>query len=106
MSKCYLHAIFDKNQVIISGDTTCIISLFGLNLACVFLSAVTSKIRSRSQSPNQFSITCINKCYIHADFSPNLPSCSVDIENNITFWFKFSVFLSAVTLKIRSRSQS
>ena len=29
-----------------------------------------------------------------------------DIEHNITFWPKFSVFLSAVTLKIRSRSQS
>ena len=29
-----------------------------------------------------------------------------DIEHNITFWSKFSVFLSAVTLKIRSRSQS
>ena len=29
-----------------------------------------------------------------------------DIEYNITFWSKFSVFLSAVTLKIRSRSQS
>ena len=29
-----------------------------------------------------------------------------DIEHNITFWFKFSVFLSAVTLKIRSRSLS
>ena len=29
-----------------------------------------------------------------------------DIEHNITFWSKFNVFLSAVTLKIRSRSQS
>ena len=29
-----------------------------------------------------------------------------DIEHNITFWSKFSVFLSAVTLKIRSRSKS
>ena len=29
-----------------------------------------------------------------------------DIEHNITFWSKSSVFLSAVTLKIRSRSQS
>ena len=27
------------------------------------------------------------------------------IENYITFWSKFSVFLSAVTLEIRSRSQ-
>ena len=30
---------------------------------------------------------------------------SGDIEHNITFWTKFSVFLSAVTLEIRSRSQ-
>ena len=29
-----------------------------------------------------------------------------DIEHNITFWSKFSVFLYAVTLKIMSRSQS
>ena len=29
-----------------------------------------------------------------------------DMEHNITFWSKFSVFLSAVTLKIRSRSQN
>ena len=29
-----------------------------------------------------------------------------DIEHIITFWSKFSVFLSAVTLKIRSRPQS
>ena len=32
--------------------------------------------------------------------------CSGDIEHYITFWSKLSVFLSAVTLKIRSRSQS
>ena len=68
------------------------------------MSAVTLKIRSRSQSPNQFLI--INKCYIHADFSSNLPMGSGDIEHNITFRSKFSVFLSTVTLKIRSRSQS
>ena len=29
-----------------------------------------------------------------------------DIEHSIIFWSKFSVFLSAVTLEIRSRSQS
>ena len=29
-----------------------------------------------------------------------------DIKHNITFWSIFSAFLSAVTLKIRSRSQS
>ena len=45
-----------------------IISLFGLNLAC-FLSEVTLKIRSRSQSPNQgFSISM---CCIHANFVQN-----------------------------------
>ena len=65
---------------------------------------MTLKIRSRSQRPNKFSI--INKCYIHADFSSNLLMCSGDIENYITFLSKLSVFLSAVTLKIRSRSQS
>ena len=65
---------------------------------------MTLKIRSRSQGLNQFSF--INKYYIHTDFSLNLLSCSGDIEHNITFWTKFSVFLSAVTLKIRSRSQS
>ena len=32
--------------------------------------------------------------------------CSGDIEHNITFWSKLSVVLSAVTLEIRSRSQS
>ena len=65
---------------------------------------MTLKIRSRSQRPNQFSI--INKCYIHADFSSNLLMYSGDIERYITFWSKLSVFLSAVTLKIRTRSQS
>ena len=67
---------------------------------------MTLKIRSRSKTLNHFSI--INKCYIHADFSSNQTILSGDIDNkhNITFWSKFSVFLSAVTLKIRSRSQS
>ena len=65
---------------------------------------MTLKIRPRSQRPNQFSF--INKCYIHADFSSNLLMCSGDIEHNITFWYKLSVFLSALTLNIRSRSQS
>ena len=68
------------------------------------MSAVTLKIRPRSQSPNQFSI--ISKCCIHADFSSSLLMCSGNIEHNTTFWSKLSVFLSAVTLKIRSRSQS
>ena len=65
---------------------------------------MTLKIRSRSQCPNQFSV--INKCCIHAIFSSNLLMCSGNIEHSITFWSKLSVFLSEVTLKIRSRSQS
>ena len=65
---------------------------------------MTLKIRSRSQSPNHFSF--LNKCYIHADFSSNLLRYPGDIEHNNTSWSKLSVFLSAVTLKIRSRSQS
>ena len=45
-----------------------IISLFGLNLAC-FFSAVTLKIRSRSQGLNQdFSMSM---CCIHANFGQN-----------------------------------
>ena len=64
---------------------------------------MTLKIRSRSQSPNQFSI--LNKYYVHADYSSNLQMYSGGIKHNITFWSKLSVFLSAVTLKIRSKSQ-
>ena len=48
----------------------------------------------------------MSKCCIHANFCQNQVISSGDIEHNITFWSKFSVFLSAVTLKIRSRSQS
>ena len=70
----------------------------------MFLSAVTLKNRSRSQSPNQgFRMS---KFYIHANFGRNQVIGSGDIEHNITFWSKFSMFLSAVTLKNRSRSQS
>ena len=39
-------------------------------------------------------------------FGQNQTIGSGDIEHNITFWTKFSVFLSAVTLKTRSWSQS
>ena len=70
----------------------------------MFLSAVTLTIRSRSQSPNQSSR--MSKCCTHAMFGQNQVIGSGDIEHNITVWSKFSVFLSAVTLKIRSRSQS
>ena len=80
-----------------------IISLFCLK-SSLFLSAVTLKIRSRSQSPHQgFSISM---CCIHANFGSNQVISLGDIEHSITFWSKFSVFLSAVTSKIRSRSQS
>ena len=102
MNKCYIHADFSLNQISCSGDIEHNITFW--SKFSVFLSAVTLKIKSRSQSPNQFFF--MNKCYIHADFSSNLLSCSGDIEHNITFWSKFSVFLSAVTLKIRSRSRS
>ena len=101
MPKCYIHANLCQNQVIGSGDIEHNITFW--SKFSVFLSVMTLKIRSWSQSPNQLSI--INKFYIHADFSSNLLMCSGDIEHNITFWSKFSVFLSAVTLKIRSRSQ-
>ena len=65
----------------------------------MFLSAVTLKIRSRSQSPNQ-GISMF-KFYIDAYFGRNHVICSGDIEHSITFWSKFSMFLPAVTLKIR-----
>ena len=88
MSKCLIHANCGQNQVIGSGDIEHYITFW--SKLSVFLSAVTLKIRSGSQGPNQFSF--INKCYIHADFSSNLLSYSGDIEHNITFWSKFSVF--------------
>ena len=48
----------------------------------------------------------MSNCCTHTNFGQNQVIGSGDIEHNITFWSKFSVFLSAVTLKIRSRSQS
>ena len=101
MSKCCIHANFGQNQFISSGDIEHNIT-FGSKFS-VFLSAVTLKIRSRSQRPNQgFSIS---KCCIHANFGKNQAISSGNIEHNITFWSKFSMFLSAVTLKIKSRPQ-
>ena len=47
----------------------------------------------------------MSKCYIHTNFGQNQVISSGDIKHNITFWSRFGVFLSAVTLKIRSRSQ-
>ena len=56
----------------------------------MFLSAVTLKIRSRSQSSNQaFSMS---KFYIHAHFGRNQVIGSEDIEHNNTFGSKFSEF--------------
>ena len=52
MSKCCIHANLVKIKLLFQ-EILSIISLFGLNLFSVFLSAVTLKIRSRSQSPNQ-----------------------------------------------------
>ena len=96
------HAKFGQNQAIGSGDIEHNITLWS-NFS-MFLSAVTLKIRSRSHSPNQsFSMF---KFYIHAYFDRNHVIGSGDIEHSATFWSKFSMFLSAVTLKIRSRSQS
>ena len=68
------------------------------------LSAVTLNIRPMSQKPNQgFNMS---KCCIHTNFGQNQVTSSGDIKHNITFWSKLSMFLSAVTLKIRSRSQN
>ena len=101
ISKCCIHAICFQKQVISSGDIEHYITFW--SELSVFLSAVTLKIRSRSQSPNQgFRMS---NCCIDAHFGQNQVIGSGDIEHNITFWSKFSVFLSAVTLKIRSRSQ-
>ena len=70
----------------------------------MFLSAVTLEIRSITQSPVQG--LNMAKCCIHANFGQTQVTRSGDSEHNITFWSKCSVFLSAVTLKIRSMSQS
>ena len=82
------HAHFGKNQVIGSGDIEHnIIFLYKFS---VFLSAVTFKIRSRSQCSNQgFSMS---KCYINANFGRNKIIISGDIEHNITFLSEFKVF--------------
>ena len=102
ISKCCIHANFGQNQAISSGDIEHSITLW--SKFSVFLSAVTLKIRSRSQCPNQgFTMS---KCCIHANFGQDQVIRSGDMEHNITFWSKCSVFLSAVALKIRLRSQS
>ena len=102
ISKFCIHANFCQKQIISSGDIEHNITFW--SKLSVFLSAVTLKIRSRSQSPNQG--LRMSKCCIHANFDQNQIIGSGDIEHNIPFWSKFSVFLSAVTLKIMSSSQS
>ena len=82
------HANFGQNRDIGSGDIEHYITF--RSKFSMFLSAVTFRIRSRSQSPNQgFSMS---KFYIHANFSRNQVIASGDIEHNITFCSKFSVF--------------
>ena len=64
MSKCYIMRSLVKIKLLIQ-EIVSIISLF-LSKLRVFLSAVTLKIRSRSQSPNQgFSMSM---CCFHANF--------------------------------------
>ena len=102
ISMCCIHTIFCQNQVISSGIIERIINFW--SKFSVYVYAVTLKIRSRSQSSSQgFRMS---KCSIHANFGPNQVVSSGDIEHYIPFWTKFIVFLSALTLKIRSRSQS
>ena len=83
-----MYADFSQNLVISPGDIeqiTTFWSKFSLSL-----SAVTLKIRSRSQCPNQgFNMT---KCYLQAYFGQNQVISSGDTVHNITFWSKFSVF--------------
>ena len=88
MFKFYIHAYFGRNHVIGSGDIEHSITFW--SKFSMFLSAVTLKIRSRSQSPNQGISMC--KFYIIAYFGRNQVIGSGDIEHNITFWSKFSVF--------------
>ena len=102
MSKFCIHVKFLYGQVIRSGA-------IGFNIIfwpkiSLFSSAVTLKIRSRSQICNQ--IFSMFKCCIHAKFLYGQIIRSGDIRFNIIFWPKISLFSTAVTLKIRSRSQN
>ena len=100
--KCCIHAKFLYGQVIRSGD-------IGFNIIfwpkiSLLSTAVTLKIRSRSQNCNQ--IFSMSKCCIHVKFLYGKVIRSGDIGLNIIFWPKISLFSTAVTLKIRSRSQN
>ena len=69
----------------------------------LFSTAVTLTIRSRSQ--NCYQIFSMSKSCIHVKLLYGQLIRSEDIEFNIIFWPKISLFSTAVTLKIRSRSQ-
>ena len=102
MSKSCIHVKFLYGQVIRSGD-------IGFNIIfwpkiSLFSTAVTLKIRSRSQICNH--IISMSKCCIHAKFLYGQVIRSGDIGFNIIFWPKISLFSTAVTLKIRSRSKN
>ena len=102
MSKSCIHLKFLCGQVIRSGD-------IGFNIIfwpkiSLFSTAVTLKIRSRSQICNQ--IFSMSKCCIHAKFLYGQVILSELIGFNTIFWPKISLFSTAVTLKIRSRSQN
>ena len=89
---------FGQNQIITSEDIEHNITFW--SKISVFLSAVTLKIRSRSQCPSEdFRMS---KSCIHSNFGQNQAMSSRDMHN-ITFWSKFSMFLSAVTLTIRPK---
>ena len=101
MSKFCIHVKFLYGQVIRSGD-------IGFNIIywpkiSLFSTAVTLKIRSRSQNCNQ--IFSMSKFCIQVKFLYGQVIRSGAIGFNIIFWPKISLFSSAVTLKIRSRSQ-
>ena len=57
----------------------------------MFLSAVTLKNRSRSQSPNQ--VFSMSRFYIHANFGHYRVIGSGDIEHNITFGLNLACFV-------------
>ena len=65
---------------------------------------MTLKIRSRSQNCNQ--IINMSKSCIHVKFLYSQVIRSGDIGFNIIFRPKIVLFSTAVTLKIRSRSQN
>ena len=101
MPKCSIHVKFLYGKIIRSGD-------IGVNIIfwpkiSLFSTAMTLKIRSRSHNCNQ--IFSMPKCCIHEKFLFCQVIRSGDIRFNIIFCLKIILFSTAVTLKIRSRSQ-